>query len=278
MREYPRRSPAGRKPPQQWLKVIALCVALCIIFGHTSNLAKAKNLQLTGQLQLPPLRTHPLPSSLAQWHDPDNQGDYFSQVAPTDAGYFVWTEFPVKVYIEQPTAIPPKVSQVWTDTVLQAVQEWTAYLPLEVVKNPDAANITVSRLDPNQRVGRIRAAETYYELYVNQLGILSHRFTILIRPRHVSASILATARHELGHALGIWGHSPLETDALYFSQVRNPPNISIRDVNTLKRVYQQPTRLGWPLPGILTKATTDILLRGLLLRILEDNLGLVILD
>lgn len=248
MREYPRRSPAGRKPPQQWLKVIALCVALCIIFGYASNLARAKNLQLTRQLQLPPLRTYPLPSSLAQWHDPDNQGDYFSQVAPTDVGYFVWTEFPVKVYIEQPTAIPPKVSQVWTDTVLQAVQEWTAYLPLQVVKNPDAANITVSRLDPNQRVGRIRAAETYYELYVNQLGILSHRFTILIRPRHVSASILATARHELGHALGIWGHSPIETDALYFSQVRNPPNISIRDVNTLKRVYQQPTRLGWPLP------------------------------
>ena len=36
-----------------------------------------------------------------------------------------------------------------------------------------------------------------------------------------------------------------ETDVLYFSQVRNPPAISARDVNTLKRVYEQPTRLGW---------------------------------
>ncbi|MFN4955672.1 MAG: peptidase, partial [Aphanizomenon sp.] len=32
---------------------------------------------------------------------------------------------------------------------------------------------------------------------------------------------------------------------MYFSQVRNPPFISVRDVNTLKRVYEQPTGLGW---------------------------------
>jgi len=45
--------------------------------------------------------------------------------------------------------------------------------------------------------------------------------------------------------LGIWGHSLLQTDIMYFSQVRKPPFISIRDVNTLKRVYEQPTSLGW---------------------------------
>jgi predicted Zn-dependent protease len=33
---------------------------------------------------------------------------------------------------------------------------------------------------------------------------------------------------------------------MYFSQVREPPPISARDINTLKRIYQQPTRLGWP--------------------------------
>ncbi len=48
----------------------------------------------------------------------------------------------------------------------------------------------------------------------------------------------------LGHALGIWGHSQLETDALYFSQVRKPAFISVRDVNTLKKVYEQSTALG----------------------------------
>jgi predicted Zn-dependent protease len=72
--------------------------------------------------------------------------------------------------------------------------------------------------------------------------------TIQLSPDQSDRYTLATARHELGHALGIWGHSPLETDAMYFSQVRDSPEISIRDVNTLKHIYEQPTRLGWPLP------------------------------
>ncbi len=243
------RSPiAGRKPLQQWLRVVVLatCVALHVIFSHSSDLATAQT-RLTNKAKLPPLQIHPLPSSLAQWHDPDHQDDYFSQVTPTDAGYFVWTQFPIKVYL-QPISTFPKASQAWTDAALQAVQDWSAYLPLQVVSDSNSADITIWWSDPNRRItGRIRSAETRYELYVNQFGVLSHRFTIFIRPRQMPKSILAAIRHELGHALGIWGHSPLETDALYFSQVRNPPNISIRDVNTLKRVYEQPTRLGWPL-------------------------------
>jgi len=73
--------------------------------------------------------------------------------------------------------------------------------------------------------------------------------TIYIRPDQAIEYLQAAARHELGHALGIWGHSPQPTDALYASQVRNPAKISARDLNTLKRVYEQPTRLGWEMPS-----------------------------
>lgn len=239
---------ASRRSSQQWLIVVVLAVCLAL-FATTSylDLATAENTQLTNQAKLPPLQTHPLPSSLAEWHDPNHQGDYFSQVIPTEAGYFIWTQFPVKVYL-QPTSNSSMTSQAWIDAGLQAIQEWSIYLPLQVVSDSNSADITVQWSDPNLGLtGRIRSAETRYELYVNQFGILSHRFTIFIRPRNIPKSLLAAIRHELGHALGIWGHSPLETDALYFSQVRNPPKVSVRDVNTLKRVYEQPTRLGWPL-------------------------------
>jgi predicted Zn-dependent protease len=69
--------------------------------------------------------------------------------------------------------------------------------------------------------------------------------TMEVSPNFAGVSLLATIRHEFGHALGIWGHSPKSSDALYFSQVSDPPAISVGDINTLKKIYQQPTKLGW---------------------------------
>ena len=189
---------------------------------------------------------------MAQWQDKTNSGDYFSEVQQTQVGYLIWSQFPVRVYVEPPKAINEKQSQAWVNNVLQAVQEWSAYLPLTVVEQPEVADIKIVRkapplqISPGSKITRARSAQTTYELYTSN-NILLHRFTILLSPSQTGNYLSAAVRHELGHALGIWGHSPLQTDALYFSQVRNPPPISPRDVNTLKRVYEQPTSLGWSL-------------------------------
>ncbi|WP_248277729.1 peptidase [Brasilonema sp. UFV-L1] len=199
-----------------------------------------------------PLKPHPLPPTLTKWQDNTNSGDYFSQVNPTQVGYLVWSQFPVRVYVERPEAINSKQAEQWVNTVLQAVQEWSVYLPLAIAQQPKEADITIVRktpplqTSPNSKRPRARSAQTTYELYVSKNNLLSHRFTMLLSPSQTGQYLLAATRHELGHALGIWGHSPLPTDALYFSQVRNSPSISPRDVNTLKRVYEQPTSLGWP--------------------------------
>jgi predicted Zn-dependent protease len=220
---------------------------------------------------LPSPRPHSLPDSLVRWQDDRNSGDYFDQVKSVSVGYLVWSHFPVTVYVEplkpaeEASAFSKQRSQAWIDAVLQAIQEWNAYLPLQLVQQPEQADIQVLRQAPPIRLesepgstnrerrpglllGRARSAETRFEVYLKPSGpqsILAHRFTILLRPDQAVAYLVAAARHELGHALGIWGHSLLETDTMYFSQVRNPPPISNRDVNTLKRIYQQPTRLGW---------------------------------
>jgi len=245
---------------------LAICTGLIIIFTNI----QFSSADLGNEPGLPPFKAHPLPPTLAQWQDVTSSGDYFSEVKPTNFGYLVWSEFPVKVYVERspdPTDTSPsgRRFQQWVDAVLPAVQEWGVYLPLLVVEQRENADIIILRSRPplrpsfNRDTGtlqlpRARTAETLYNFYVRKVAdapdILLHRCTILVSPDPASASIKSAARHELGHALGIWGHSPIEKDVMYFSQVRNPPRISSRDINTLKRVYQRPTRLGWSLPKI----------------------------
>ena len=195
-------------------------------------------------------KNYPLPPTLAQWQDKTNSGDYFDQIKSTKVGDLIWSRFPVKVKIETPTDINEKQSQIWVNSVSQAVQEWSIYLPLQIVEKSAIADITISRKapplqrEPNGKILRSRSALTTFDLYTEK-NILSHRFTILLSPSQTGDYVLSAARHELGHALGVWGHSLLETDTMYFSQVRKPPLISVRDVNTLKRVYEQSTNLGW---------------------------------
>jgi predicted Zn-dependent protease len=218
-------------------------------------------LQPSDANSLPAPQVHPLPATLAQKGD-RSQGDYFDQIQKTQAEYLVWSRFPITVYVE-PVTDGENRAEAWVKAVLAAIQEWNAFLPLRVVTEPDQADIRVLRsslplrVDSSQKsravpLPRIRSAETRYELYTKQIpnsqAILAHRCVVVVRPNQAIEYVLASARHELGHALGIWGHSPLQTDALYFSQVRNPPLISPRDVNTLRRVYEQPTRSGWAIP------------------------------
>jgi predicted Zn-dependent protease len=216
---------------------------------------------------LPPLHPHPLPLTLVEWRDSKDSGDYFDQISLSPAGYLIWSKFPIKFYLDRPTNLndlavaSTRRFRQWVDAVMEAISEWQDFLPLLEVKDPQLADIVIERTEPpldasfdsetrQLKIPRARSAQTSYNFYLTQDNppILRHRMTIKISPSLSQSSILSASRHELGHGLGIWGHSDQKTDALYFSQVRSLSPISVRDVNTLKKIYQQPTRLGWKLP------------------------------
>ena len=246
----------------RWLRQVFLAIALSIIAIVSGSITV---LSQYPSGSLPALQAHPLPESLAAWENRSNAENYFDKVESTPLGYLVWSQFPVKVYLEKPantegSAASDRRWQEWTTTVTKAISEWNRYLPLVEIEDREIADIIVVRspvereikLNPDTGlydIPRAIAAQTTYDFYLQKNGsILAHRMTIKINPASVGRSLLATVRHELGHALGIWGHSTKETDALYYSQVRDPLPISPRDINTLKKVYQQPTRLGWSIP------------------------------
>ncbi|MDY6784171.1 MAG: peptidase [Cyanobacteriota bacterium] len=233
---------------------LAIAIAVLLVVVTTNAIA-------FDDTRFPPLRVHPLPEKLALWNDPQATGDYFDAIAShSTVGYLIWSKFPVSVYIEPPDD-GDRRSQSWYNAVEAAVTQWDDYFPLVEVKDRENADILCLRSRPPLRatlnrqtrqleIPTARTAEASYEFYLSPENppLLSHRFALRLSPHQTDEQILGAARHELGHALGIWGHSPHPTDALYSTQVNNPPSISTRDINTLKKVYQQPTRLGWAVP------------------------------
>ncbi len=237
--------------------LLAIAIALITIFAATMPLTAVNS------PPLPDLRVHPLPPSLARWQGKLDLGDYFDVVKSTPLGYLIWSQFPVKVYLKNPTVDSAAANlrwQEWLKTVDRAIAEWNVYVPLIRVTDSQNADIIISSDRPERKIQlntqtgrydipRAIAAQTNYQFYLrDNPPILAHRMTIKLPPNTTGESLLATIRHEMGHALGIWGHSPAISDALYFSQVRDPQPISPRDINTLQKIYQQPTRLGWTIP------------------------------
>lgn len=199
--------------------------------------------------------------------------DYFDQIRPSALGYLVWSQFPVRVYREGETAAAgsgeAQRQAVWRSAVEQAVTAWQGVIPLEWTDDREGADIQILRSRPPLRyqddgsIARARTAETRYQFRLvpdrsapapsqasaNQAPRIQPQFTLYLGPGQAPAQLATTARHELGHALGLWGHSLDPQDVMYGEQTAQPQTVSQRDINTLRRVYQQPTQVGWSLQG-----------------------------
>jgi len=248
----------------------AMAIALVTVSGdRIAQSIEPTSHDLRDDWVMPSAQVHPLPESLAQWQDPHQSGDYFQEISPTSAGYLIWSRFPIRVFVESTALTEGSTSRLsatalqrWNDAVIRGIEAWSAYLPIQYATTASDSDIQIwasappLRYAPTGEIERVRAAETRYELDLNS-GLmrgnldaeppqLLPRCEIWLSPRQSDDHIAATARHEIGHALGIWGHSPAASDALYFAQVRSPQPISARDINTLKKIYEQPTQIGWP--------------------------------
>lgn len=204
-------------------------------------------LVLSGLLVLVgPLGGHPLAAGGL------GTNDYFDAIQPSPQGYLIWPQRPIQVYVEPIAAgnsAAAQQSRRWVEAVNGAIADWSPQIALSTTLDRDQANIRVLRSAPPLQWppndSRARNAETRFQIFwrVNDGGerCFWQQQTVFLGDRQGSERLRGTARHELGHALGLWGHSPDPRDALYAAQVGIPPKVSDRDINTLKRLYQQPT-------------------------------------
>jgi predicted Zn-dependent protease len=243
---------------KKWQRFVAgMVMAMLAIAWWPSSSAHDT---ISDRLSQFPLRSHPLPEKLAGAKTDAKAGNYFDEIQTTQVEYLIWSQFPVRIHIAATTSEPGdgnsrhQNQRTWYQAVVAAIEEWQPYFPLTLVETPENADIRIwnrrppLKLDEQGRLLRARAGQVKYKLYLQSTEnscILSHRFDIFLNPNQAPSYLRATIRHELGHALGIWGHSSVKTDTMYFSQVQNSSPISERDINTLRRIYQQPTRLGW---------------------------------
>ena len=102
------------------LATTAIAICLMLAISHQAVYSQSQDTS-----NLPPLQVHALPQSLATW-ETNNQGDYFNEIESTPLGYLVWSQFPLKVYVD---SVPPENTaanhrfQQWTTTARKAIAE-----------------------------------------------------------------------------------------------------------------------------------------------------------
>ncbi len=215
-------------------------------FRYQAGQANAR-IQILGMLPVYPEALRPsryVPSA----------SDYYREIAETSESER-WNSFPIKVWIGNvPTGN-------WAQGAREAFTIWKEMLPLELSAESEEADIRFN-WDAGTDVEGAAGEELDWVQFRRVGGELTGRKVALISvdlSRNWSKDEMrAIVLHELGHALGIRGHSVSKGDIMYWQvqekshQVRVPgiyypyawktlvSKPSQRDLNTLIRLYNTP--------------------------------------
>ncbi|CEK18879.1 Matrixin [Chthonomonas calidirosea] len=145
-----------------------------------------------------------------------------------------WTHFPLNVYIVSSNlATPDRITQA-TDGFSWWSQALGVIGKFNLVNSSTQANIIVQF--ENMGLTNYGAITNYT---VNGNGEMQNA-TITFNMTYLTSvpNIAPVAAHEFGHALGLAGHSPNDTDVMSVSaNVYNLTGLSQADINTMKTAY-----------------------------------------
>ncbi|MBY0549712.1 MAG: matrixin family metalloprotease [Candidatus Obscuribacterales bacterium] len=178
-----------------------------------------------------------------------NSSNYLNEVQ-SDWAKCTWPEgkMPLKVYIYPTNG---SAGFHYGTVFQQALDQWVGVLDhrltYRMVQTPGEANITCQWTqqcrDPNHQ------GETnllYKDNHDGTAPLEVARITIAVNTPNgpVSAKVLkSTCLHEIGHALGLHGHSTNKNDTMYYAVSKfAPAQLTSRDINTINHLYNGYTK------------------------------------
>lgn len=178
--------------------------------------------------------------------------------------------FPLKVYVEAPRVSPElqnefdqlKAPNAFVDAAWSALDAWQRSLGGVVSfqrvggnQHPDLRIRLIGEIGPAPEAGvqvlgttpmrdacRISGRSVWTDRVEVSYDVPEIRIYVaddhgLLPPDQVQRNVL----HEIGHALGMHGHSPIPADLMYeVARDRRVDRLSIEDVNSFRALYRQP--------------------------------------
>jgi len=176
----------------------------------------------------------------------DQGEDYLADAVQSGTIRFAKERMPLKIYLVPATNVPFYKPE-FDDIVRHAFIDWQAtapdYLSFAYVNSADDADITITWTnDPSKMVS---SAEGGHALVVPAAsGILKSDITLLTTQATTHAELGSNhlrhvVLHEIGHSLGIFGHSPRAGDIMYGIVMPTDvvSNLSDRDKHTMLALY-----------------------------------------
>lgn len=198
-------------------------------------------------------------NKVAEWRNNvmRNIGDNYIEQAPMDKGIMRWDseKFPLKITVIDNSGID--IPSYYTDEVLKAFNQWeisTQFLKFAPAKNSSEANIQVIiKPLPNDVCTGNTCRYVVGYTTPDFKGTILNRMTIVLYSKDPHGNFFSdkelynTALHEIGHALGIMGHSYSSDDLMYMASDNNNfytpyrssfQYLSSKDINTIKLLYK----------------------------------------
>jgi len=170
-------------------------------------------------------------------------GDYFEQITIFSDGRLTrFDKMPIRIYTDE-IPVPDALKKQYMSVLNEVISNWEEVsdgkIQFSQISKKENADIRLSWSNklpsyPRNPIGEavlVRTKSFYVEI---KIGLRDSTTASLLRPKTAKSILL----HELGHAIGLWGHSHHPQDVMHYAATALYP--SKRDINTLLKVYSTP--------------------------------------